>query len=367
MPGPEHRITIKDIAKETGVHYSTVSLALRNDPRVKEEKRVRIQAAAKRLGYRMDPLVSRLMEIRRGAKVSDFQGCLSLLLQGSSLERVEHIYRPQIKGIHEQATRRGYKIEKFFLSTKEKSLHRYCNILRARNITGLLILADHRRTMHNALLPDMDYSPYSTVIVGHTNGLCGLENVDCDYYETMKSALSFLQKTGARRIGFVATKKVLHFTNYRYVGAYHEEIRRQKGMKALAVLEFEDFLSGNLKANRQHQSLSPFKSWLQKEKPDVVLCTISTLRFMISAFKEFKLKVGKDIGLACLNINPDFTKKGITGMHFQHEEVGIEAVNRVLDLMKNHRTGYPDIPKRLLLEGKWVFGNSHTFSKNESQ
>lgn len=40
-----------DVAREAGVDFSTVSLALRKDPRIKEATRERIQAAAKKIGY----------------------------------------------------------------------------------------------------------------------------------------------------------------------------------------------------------------------------------------------------------------------------------------------------------------------------
>ena len=40
------RITIKDIAKELNVHHSTVSRALRNDPRVNENTRNAVLAYA---------------------------------------------------------------------------------------------------------------------------------------------------------------------------------------------------------------------------------------------------------------------------------------------------------------------------------
>jgi LacI family transcriptional regulator, galactose operon repressor len=45
------RVTISDVAAQAGVHRSTVSLALRGDPRITEDTRRRIEAAARDLGY----------------------------------------------------------------------------------------------------------------------------------------------------------------------------------------------------------------------------------------------------------------------------------------------------------------------------
>lgn len=50
-PAEKKRKTIMDVAREAGVDFSTVSLALRNDPRIKDATRERIQAAARKIGY----------------------------------------------------------------------------------------------------------------------------------------------------------------------------------------------------------------------------------------------------------------------------------------------------------------------------
>lgn len=48
------RITIKDIARELNIHHSTVSRALRNDPRIKTHTKKKIQDYAKHHGYRQN-------------------------------------------------------------------------------------------------------------------------------------------------------------------------------------------------------------------------------------------------------------------------------------------------------------------------
>ena len=48
------RVTLKDIAEETGLSISAVSLALRDDSRISEPVRARIKEVAHRLGYQVD-------------------------------------------------------------------------------------------------------------------------------------------------------------------------------------------------------------------------------------------------------------------------------------------------------------------------
>lgn len=54
------RVSLKDIAADTGVSVSTVSLALTGDRRVTEATRERVRAAAAKLGYVRDPLLASL-------------------------------------------------------------------------------------------------------------------------------------------------------------------------------------------------------------------------------------------------------------------------------------------------------------------
>ncbi|HRP04381.1 MAG TPA: LacI family DNA-binding transcriptional regulator, partial [Opitutaceae bacterium] len=60
----ERRTTLSDVAKRAGVHVTTVSLALRNHPRLPESTRRRIQSLAKRMGYAPDPLLRALVAYR---------------------------------------------------------------------------------------------------------------------------------------------------------------------------------------------------------------------------------------------------------------------------------------------------------------
>jgi len=47
----DKRVTIRDVAQAIGVHHSTVSLALADDPRITPETKSRVMEAAKELGY----------------------------------------------------------------------------------------------------------------------------------------------------------------------------------------------------------------------------------------------------------------------------------------------------------------------------
>ena len=63
---PARRPTIIDVAARAGVSKSLVSLAMRGDPRVAESSRLRIEEAARELGYRTNWAARSLSTLRSG-------------------------------------------------------------------------------------------------------------------------------------------------------------------------------------------------------------------------------------------------------------------------------------------------------------
>ena len=55
------RVTLAAIAAQAGVHVTTVSLALRNSPRLPIATRDRIRKLADELGYAPDPMLQALV------------------------------------------------------------------------------------------------------------------------------------------------------------------------------------------------------------------------------------------------------------------------------------------------------------------
>src|SRR4051812_26251771 len=64
---PLRRPTIRDVAERAGVSKSLVSLVMRGEPMVRDDKRRRVQQAADELGYRMNLAARSLSNIRSKA------------------------------------------------------------------------------------------------------------------------------------------------------------------------------------------------------------------------------------------------------------------------------------------------------------
>ncbi|HET9557964.1 MAG TPA: LacI family DNA-binding transcriptional regulator, partial [Actinomycetota bacterium] len=64
--GPPRRPTIRDVAERAGVSKSLVSLVMRGEPLVRDDKRRRVRQAAAELGYRTNWAARSLSAVRSG-------------------------------------------------------------------------------------------------------------------------------------------------------------------------------------------------------------------------------------------------------------------------------------------------------------
>lgn len=70
---------MQDVAEAAGVHRTTVSLALRDSPRLPAARREEIKHVAEHLGYRPNPMVSALMASRVSRREPKHQATLAFI------------------------------------------------------------------------------------------------------------------------------------------------------------------------------------------------------------------------------------------------------------------------------------------------
>eukprot|EP01035_Chromulina_nebulosa_P036270 gene36270-48842_t len=111
------KATLQDVATRARVHRTTVSLALRDHPRIPAETRERVKAIAAKLGYRINPLVSALMQSRRSGQAVKHVSLAYVTNYPTRFGwRRPHHDRPDyFPGAVERARDFGYKLEHFWL------------------------------------------------------------------------------------------------------------------------------------------------------------------------------------------------------------------------------------------------------------
>src|ERR1700760_3489728 len=111
-------VRMAEIAQRLGVASSTISRALRDDPRISIELRNRVRRVAKDLGYRPNPLVSALMANRRRRGSGGAVDVIALVTNygGRTGWRTKEVCRWEHDGIQRRAGELGFRIEIFALA-----------------------------------------------------------------------------------------------------------------------------------------------------------------------------------------------------------------------------------------------------------
>src|SRR5258708_11668999 len=117
MSSFEFRPTIRDIARKAGCHYSTVSLALRNHPRIPLQTKERIREIAVQLGYRADAMLAALCAYREMKRPLKEKGVIAWLTNHGSAKgwTASACNRDYFQGASARAAERGYRLRQLLV------------------------------------------------------------------------------------------------------------------------------------------------------------------------------------------------------------------------------------------------------------
>jgi len=134
-------VRMAEIAQRLGVASSTISRALRNDPRISLEVRKRVRSVAEELGYQPNPLVSALMANRRRRGSGGAVDVIALVTNygGRKDWRTKDVCRWEYEGIQRRASELGFRVEIFALADYRGEMPKLQATLRARAIRGVLL------------------------------------------------------------------------------------------------------------------------------------------------------------------------------------------------------------------------------------
>lgn len=340
-PGPATRITIRQIAQRLNVSHTTVSRALKNDPRISESVRKKIQAAAETMGYRPDPMLSALAAYRKSQTKQSIGAELAWINCWPEPTRLRTFKEFDLywTGAEEEAARAGYRLEEFCCPAK-LSPARLEKILCARNIRGLLLLP-----VWSTITPNwstFDWSKFSLVRFGYSLQSPATHLVTSD--QLMDGLLAFegIWRCGYRRIGMVmlaaqGTRLVRFSAGYLYA-----QLRVDHKLRLPPLVLNDD-------SPQKDQDLL---AWLEKEKPDAILTDVTDLRTWLN---RLNYRVPQDVGLAALSVLDGNADAGIDQ---NSREIGRAAVQTLISLIHLNECGIPQVPREVLVAGRWVDGRT---------
>lgn len=332
--------SLRTIAASAGVHRATVSLALRNHPRIPAATCQRIQKIAADLGYRPNPVVARAMRLVRGNKneAGETIAWLNSFSNEDSWRTVPWL-RGYCEGARERALSIGYGFDEIWLRAPGITRRRVAGILNARGIRGVLVTPPHEQ--HGRI--HIDWSRLSVVGLDWNLLHPVVDRVCPDFFGNTWLAARNLRRSGCTRIGL-------------WIGRYQDIVSRH-----LIVSAFLGWQAGRpsreiriapMVVNLDHAGSSRlFARWFAENRPDAVIC----IDGVVAAYAaEAGLVTGRDVRLAHLNLHPGC---GInSGIDPRHHEIGAVAVDMLAGNLAQSRTGEPEVRREILIPGTWVPG-----------
>jgi LacI family transcriptional regulator len=334
------RVTLRHIAEATGYTVATVSMALRNQPKINVATRRKIQRAARRLGYVPDPGITELMYRLRTVADPAKQAKLALATMFSKSERRSN---PHLSVYHRSllaaAAEYGYGIEEFCIPEFSTYPGRLERILHARGIRGVILSGLHQ--VKHAV--DLDIRNFSVATTGYSRKISIHRACQNQYADTM-TLLNQLRARGYRRPGMILSEDSDRRVNQHYTAAFRVH---------LAELEPHDRIEPCRLTVVTREALL---EWLDATRPDVVVFHTPPPEVLQEWIHDSGRSVPGDIALASLDL--PHAKLPFCGMIQNLAQTARATVDLVINQMHRDQRGLQDSPKTVLLEGTFHEGTT---------
>lgn len=331
---------MESIADAAGVATSTVSRALKGDPRISPVTRDRIRAIATSLGYRPNPLVSALMsQLRQGHPPA--ARCNLAWLDFFPAEddwRRDAVQVAFYSGACERANEVGYAISR--VRAKGRATTQLARILRNRGIQGVLVPPFEESGGRSTSIP-LPLDEFTVVGVGTRFEQPSLHYSSDDQYECGRLVVQKLWERGYRRIGYVGEPRIEQFVNGRFFAGYNTTLQSELGGSALKPLLTTD--AGEI------------VRWVRRMKVEAV---VSAIRPLLTILRSHDLRLPDDVALAHLNVDDvaGAAPGEVAGVRQDNAGVGGNALELLVNLLYHNEVGVPLHPRGVQVHGTWVDG-----------
>ena len=331
------RITLKDVAREAGVSYQTVSKVLKGQGTVSPETRARIQAVVQRLGYRPN------------VRARDLRVQRSHLIGYSWQPEPPDLYNPILEkflqSLIEAAERRSHHILTFAWQQHSDRLDEYRDLILSGRVDGLILSSVDFDDARIAYLLE---SRFPFVAFGRANPDWDFAYVDVDGGAGIRQATEHLLSLGHRRIGVLAWPQTSRTGEDRLQG-YHAAMQ-QAGLSpnpAWIARGENRVADGAAMARRLLDAPAD-------QRPTALVCMSDTLAIgAINAARNLGLTIGRDVSITGFDDTPliQYIHPPLTTVRQPIWEVGERIIAMLFDMLDGSMPAEHQIllPPRLIV------------------
>ena len=304
--------TIRKLAELAGVSIGTVSMALRDNPRVHVKTRERIQALATEFHYRPNRLMQSLVT---GSSYT--LGCL--------LPFVDFPYCSCIlRGVLEEAFLASYHL--FVLETHGQESHTILGIqaLVEQRVDGIIIHSGHQRPIPRKSILELRSHNIIPIILDATLADLPVDQVRTQEQQLAQLAVNYLCQLGHRRLAYIgpAAKGHLHGRAL----AIGQELQKRL-LPPAAFFDTGDQTFEKLTDGRILQELLDLPT-----PPTAIITTDDMAVVLLRQLGQHGMVVPRDISILGIGNHPmsAFMSPPLTSIAQNPEEVGRQAMYLLL-------------------------------------
>ena len=334
---PTQKLTIRDIARLSGVSRSTVSLVINDDPRISAATKSRVREVIEASGFEPNTMARRLAR-RRAETVA------VILPKTDSHVFADAYFAEAISGISNALSEASYRLlievadERFI----ENQTHR--KLFREGAADGMLLLGT---TSEDTFLRDLIDSRFPVVLVN--SRFEGAAAVVADNRAGFRDLVAHLAYLGHRRIGFIGGLEITTVGKDRSEGFL-------EGLERAGLVFHEDL---RLWGNYSERSGAKVARELlgRPDRPTAIMAAndmmaIGALRV---AQREFGLRVPEDVTIVGADGIPltTYVEPGLTTVAQPIYRIGHRATELLLEALQGRQvpTAVESMPTRLLVRG----------------
>lgn len=334
------KTSIREIARSLGLSHTTVSEALRHNPRVNIKTRERVLKAAEEAGYNYNPLAGALMSEMRRSGAGTFRGVVAIIdLDGNAHRNqgARRYHNALTSAAAERAKALGFKADIIVLGDDKEviSINRLNSILLSRGIHGIILLPV-------ASTPDiqkLDWKNFAGIYLDYLIDRPALDSICSDHFRSMVIALQKLAKLGYRRPGFVLHEPHDYRLLYRWEAAYNTYISHNSELEAIKPYISTEF------------DIKTFTRWFKKGRPDVVLSHHSMI---LDWMMEAGAKVPETHGFCSLNVLRSAVPAA--GLDLRPDLIGSRGMELLIGQLHRNQFGIPETPAITTIPASWHDG-----------
>jgi LacI family transcriptional regulator len=334
------KITLQDIGRKLGLSTTTISLALRDHPRISEVTKTRVLKLIAELKYEPDRVARAL--------VMGKSSLIGVIVPNSS----DPYYSEVFKGIEDGARALGYHV---LLSNGSYDMSSYAQRvkeMKSLRVDGIIAAPPFKRERPSleGFLQELQESGFPLVLVNRQLKPALFHQVSADYRSGVRMTVEMLASLGHRRVGYISGEPAVLPIRQR-LAAFRAFARMHRFDDDPALFETGALThSGGYSACR--------RLWNAGSRRPTAIVTFSdtvgvgALRF----FNEQGLKIPEEVSIASFDgtVLSEFTQPQLTTVATPMYEVGKQAFELFLGAIK----GKYSSPRNVVLPVKLVVRES---------